>query len=129
MDGLTKLDTMAYIDRNELKAYPYDGEFYTTEIDTSAPLDEQEEYEVSLLKCKCDIQEESHARVNGFIKAVYAIYVSYDETKTIPVNRGDLFRGSVYGLLIKGKVEGVFPSQFGGFKCDVQADEIGGGDE
>lgn len=115
---------MAYFDRNELQEYPYDGEFYTTTIDTSRPLDEQVETEVVLLTCKCDIQEESHARVNGFIKAVYAIYVPYDETKQITINRGDLFRGSVYGLLIKGKVEGVFPSQFGGYKCDVQADEI-----
>lgn len=115
---------MAYYDKHELKEYPFDGEFYTTEIDTSAPLDEQEEYEVSILKCKCDIQEESHARVNGFIKAAYAIYVPYCEEKIVNINRGVLFRGWVYGLLVKGTVEGVFPSQFGGYKCSVQADEI-----
>lgn len=116
---------MAYFDRNELHEYPFDGVFYTTEIDTSKPLDEQTETEEVILECKCDVQEASHARVNGFIKAVYSVYVPFcKKCETIDVNRGTLFRCWVYGVLVKGKVEGVFPSQMGGYVCYVQADEI-----
>lgn len=125
-----------YIDRNELQEYPFEGEFYTTEIATKRydeqsqkwvpiPLDEQTETEVSILKTCCDITEASHARVNGFIKAMYSIFVPFcKKCQTIDVNRGVLFRAWQYGVLVKGKVEGVFPSQLGGYVCYVQADEI-----
>lgn len=117
---------MAYIDDNELQDYPFDGTFYTTTIDTTVELDEQTEVEEILLETKCDITEASHARVNGFLKAMYAIHVPFDKESEngIVVNRGDLFRAWMYGMLVKGKVEGVFPSQLGGFTCYVQADEI-----
>jgi hypothetical protein len=119
------MDVDNFIDDDELKDYPYDGFFYTTEIDNSLPLDEQEEVEVPILECKCDITEASHARVNGFIKAVYSIFVPFcPKCQTIVVNRGNLFRAWQHGVLIKGTVEGVFPSQLGGFVCYVQADEI-----
>lgn len=127
---------MAYIDRNELQEYPFEGEFYTTEMVTKRydeqtqqwiplPLDEQTEREVNILTTCCDITEASHARVNGFIKAMYSVFVPFCKVcQNIPVNRGDLFRAWQYGVLIKGKVEGVFPSQLGGYVCYVQADEI-----
>lgn len=113
-----------YVDDKELREYPFEGEFYTTTVDTSLPLDEQVATEVSILTTCCDVQEASHARVGGFIKAVYSIFVPFCKCEGIPVNRGDLFRCWVYGLLVKGRVEGVFPSQLGGFECYVQADEI-----
>lgn len=116
---------MAYIDRNDLQEYPFEGEFYTTEIDTDAPLDEQTEREVPILTTCCDITEASHARVNGFIKAMYSVFVPFcKKCQTVTVNRGDLFRADVYGVLVKGTVEGVFPSQLGGYVCYVQADEV-----
>ena len=114
-----------YTDKNELQEYPFEGVFYTTEMDTSLPLDEQTEIETIILKTCCDITEASHARVNGFIKAMYSVFVPFCKVcGKIPVNRGNLFRAWQYGVLIKGKVEGVFPSQLGGYVCYVQADEI-----
>jgi hypothetical protein len=35
-----------------------------------------------------------------------------------------MFRANMYGLLIEGKVEGVFPSQLGGFVAYVQANDV-----
>lgn len=116
---------MAYFNDNEIKEYPYRGEFYVTEIDTSKPLSEQTETETVILKTECDITEASHERVNGFLKAMYSVYVPYcPNCDTIVVNRGNLFRAWVSGLLVKGTVEGVFPSTLGGYVCYVQADEI-----
>lgn len=115
-----------YIDRDEIQEYPFTGTFYTTEIDTTKSLLEQEETEVVILETPCDITEASHSRVGDFIKAVYSIYVPFDKTeeKPISVERGHLFRASDYGVEISGKVEGVFPSQLGGFVAYVQANDI-----
>lgn len=116
---------MAYYDRDELQEYPYDGTFYYTETDESLPLDEQTVTEVVKLECKCDITEASHSRVSGFLKAMYSVFVPFcKECESIVVNRGDLFRAWQHGVLVKGKVEGVFPSQLGGYVCYVQADEV-----
>lgn len=120
---------MAYYDRNELQEYPFEGLFYTTEVDTSLPLDEQEVVEVEKLRVCCDITEASHSRVSGFLKAMYSVFVPFCKCCGIEINRGDLFRAWQYGVLIKGTVEGVFPSQLGGYVCYVQADEIGNKEE
>ena len=115
-----------HIDRDEIQEYPFDGVFYTSEIDRSLPLEEQVEREIVLLETKCDIQEASHSRVGEFIKAVYSIFVPFDKEAENPItiNRGVMFRANMYGLLIEGKVEGVFPSQLGGFEVYVQANDV-----
>lgn len=116
---------MAYFDSRGVQDYPFTGEFYTTTVDTTKDLDKQTETEVIKLRTKCDITEASHARVNGFLKAMYSVFVPFcPKCESIIINRGDLFRAWMYGLLVKGKVEGVFPSTLGGFVCYVQADEI-----
>ena len=64
----------------------------------------------------CDIQEESNFRATATAKAVYGVYVPFDsDTDIVPVQRGNMFRGYQYGLLVAGKVIGVFPSQLGTF--------------
>lgn len=114
------------LNRNEIEEYPFEGVFYTSEIDKTKPLEQQVEEEVVVLVTKCDIMEASHSRVGDFIKAVYSIYVPFDKTLVDPinVNRGLMFRANMYGLLIEGKVEGVFPSQLGGFVAYVQANDV-----
>lgn len=114
------------LNRNEIEEYPFEGVFYTSEIDKTKPLEQQVEEEVVVLVTKCDIMEASHARVGDFIKAVYSIYVPFDKTLVDPinVNRGIMFRANMYGLLIEGKVEGVFPFQLGGFVAYVQANDV-----
>lgn len=107
---------MAYIDRDELQDYPFTGVFYKSEYDDSLPLDEQVETEVVIAEVVCDIQEESNFRATATAKAVYGVYVPFDsETGVVPVQPGNMFRGSQYGLIVAGKVIGVFPSQLGTF--------------
>jgi len=107
---------MAYIDRDELQDYPFTGTFYTSESDDDKPLTEQEEERVVIAEVVCDIQEDSNARVSNTARAVYDVYVPFDsETDVVPVQRGNMFEGYQYGLLVAGRVIGVFPSQLGTF--------------
>lgn len=107
---------MAYIDRDELQDYPFTGKFYKSVIDKTKPLSQQVEEEVTIAEVVCDIQEESNFRATATAKAVYGIYVPFDsDTTEIPVQRGHMFKGEQYGLLVAGKVIGVFPSQLGTF--------------
>lgn len=108
---------MAYIDRDELQDYPFTGTFYKSVIDKTNPLTQQVEEEVVIAEVVCDIQEESNFRATATAKAVYGVYVPFDsETDEVPVQRGHMFRGYQYGLLVAGKVIGVFPSQLGTFE-------------
>ena len=108
---------MAYIDRDELVDFPFTGVFYTCKKDKNKPLTQQKEEEVVVCTVQCDIQEESNFRATATAKAVYGIYVPFDgDTGVIPVQRGMMFRGEQYGLLVKGNVIGVFPSQLGTFE-------------
>ena len=106
---------MAYSDRDELQDYPFTGTFYRAVKDTSsllAPVTEEVVAEVV-----CDIQEESNFRATQTSKAVYGVYVPFDgDEDVVPVQRGMMFRGYQYGLLVAGKVIGVFPSQLGTFE-------------
>ena len=106
---------MAYIDRDELKDYPFTGTFYRAVKDTSsllAPVTEEVVAEVV-----CDIQEDANFRATQTSKAVYGVYVPFDgDEDFVPVQRGMMFRGYQYGLLVAGKVIGVFPSQLGTFE-------------
>lgn len=107
---------MAYIDKNELQDYPFTGVFYKSVIDKTKPLSQQVEEEVIIAEVVCDIQEGANFRATVTSKAVYEIYVPFDSDEgVVPVQRGNMFRGSQYGLVVAGKVIGVFPSQLGTF--------------
>ena len=103
---------MAHIDMDELQEYPFTGEFYKSEINRTKPLTEQKENEVIIAEVECDIQEDKNSRVNATAKATFEVYVPFDGDE-IPVEVGHMFRGTQYGLLVAGKVIGVFPSQVG----------------
>lgn len=108
---------MAYIDKDELQDYPFDGTFYKYNTDKTLPPSQQVAQEVIICNVKCDIQEGANNRSSTTVKAVYEIYVPFDsEANSVPVQRGDLFRGYQYGLLVAGRVIGVFPSQIGTFE-------------
>lgn len=105
---------MAYIDKDELQDYPFEGEFYRSVNNPSSLLNPQTEEIIA--KVVCDIQEDANFRATATAKAVYAVYVPFDsDTDVVPVQRGNMFRGYQYGLLVAGKVIGVFPSQLGTF--------------
>lgn len=103
---------MAHIDMNELQEYPFTGEFYKSTIDTTKPLTDRKEVKVVIAQVVCDIQEDKNSRVNATAKTTYEVYVPFDGDE-IPVEVGHMFSGTQYGLLVAGKVIGVFPSQVG----------------
>lgn len=114
-----------YIDRNRLDLYPYWGTFYRIGVDDSLPLDEQIEQEYIVFETQCDVTESSHSWSNNFIWAKYAIYFPYEKGKDeIAVRLGDLFKADVHGLLVNGKVVGVFPTQLDGVTVYIQDTDI-----
>jgi hypothetical protein len=114
-----------FIDRNKLQLYPYEGQFYRISIDESKPLNQQVEERIVVFVTSCDITESSHSWSNNFIWAKYAIYFPYDRNvDMIAVRLGDLFEANVNGLIVDGKVVGVFPSQLGGVTVYIQDTDV-----
>lgn len=105
------------LDRNIVQEYPFEGTFFRIGIDESKDLIEQEEEEIIILETECDIQESTSNVTSGNISATFDIYFPFDKEKGIMVRRGDNFRGTMFGMPVNGKIDGVFPSQLGG--CQV----------
>lgn len=113
-----------YIDRNGSTEYPFEGVFYTVRIDESLPLDQQEEKKVIVLRTKCDIQESQKSESGGNIAAAFNIFFPFDKNKGIPVTRGMIFEGNMYGLTVNGVVIGIFPTQAGGCVCYISDKDV-----
>jgi hypothetical protein len=110
-----------YIDREILQEYPFEGEFYRTEITDSPNLVERVEQEIVTLTTPCDIQQANSSTKTNFISATYTIYIPFDkDIEKVTIRRGDLFRADMYGLMVDGKVIGVFPTQLGGITVYVE---------
>lgn len=102
------------IDRNIMQEYPFDGVFYTKGIDESKPLDEQEEEDIVILETKCDIQG-AQTEDTGVISNAYNVYFPFDKNIGVSIKKGNLFKGSMYGVSIKDAVVvDVIPTQLGG---------------
>lgn len=108
-----------YIDTNEISEYPFFGEFYRVVEDVNAPLIEQHEKEVVVLRTPCDIIEGGSKR-GQFITASFSIYFPFEDN--VDVRRGDFFRGELYSMQVNGRVIGVFPTQLKG--CVVYIDDL-----
>lgn len=115
---------MSYIDRDELQVAPFTGEFYTSEIDETLPLDEQVEVKRTICTVSCDIQQDGHARHGTSLESVYRVDVPFENDEEIHVERGNLFSAVQYGRTISGKVVGVFASQLGGWFAYVETMEV-----
>lgn len=114
-----------YIEHDRLQNYPYFGQFYRIGIDDSLPLDEQIEERIIVFETECDIIESSHSWSRNFIWAKYAVYFPFDKSEDeIEVRLGDLFEANIHGLVVNGKVVGVFPSQLGGVTVYVQDTDV-----
>lgn len=114
-----------YIEHDRLQNYPYFGQFYRIGIDDSLPLDEQIEERIIVFETECDITESSHSWSRNFIWAKYAVYFPFDKSEDeIDVRLGDLFESNIHGLVVNGKVVGVFPSQLGGVTVYVQDTDV-----
>lgn len=117
---------MAYIDR-DIQEYPYHGGFYYYTVDTSLPLDQQVETEVTVLETECDIQEAGSNVTGGITNASFSIYFPFDPSGRMPVRRGHKFRGEMYGMAVDGEVIGVFPTQLGGCVAYLKDKDTGDG--
>lgn len=115
-----------YIDHNNsMSDYPYFCQFYRIGVDDSKPLDEQFEEKIIVFETECDITESSHSWSRNFIWAKYAVYFPYDkERDVIEVRLGDLFEADINGLIVNGKVVGVFPTQLNGVTVYVQDTDV-----
>lgn len=101
-----------YTDHFGTQEYPFDGMFYRVGVDESLPLDQREETEISIFSTSFDMAEGASLSTETF-----SIYFPFDEyNDTIVIAEGNLFKGSIYGASIKGRVLGIYPSQLGGCK-------------
>lgn len=103
-----------YIDHNILEQYPFEnGVFYTIGIDDSKPLDEQVEEEIPFFTTRFDISEGSNLNTDTFT----IFFPFYKDLESIEIKEGDLFKGNTYGMMQRGRVIGIYPSQLDG--CTV----------
>lgn len=110
-----------YIDRNIISEYPYNGQFYRTSVDESLPLNKRKEIRDVFFTTPCDVMKSGHTWSKDFIWAKYAVYFPFDKDKDeVKVKIGDMFECDVYGLIVNGKVIGVFPSEMGGVLVYIQ---------
>lgn len=107
---------------NGFKEYPYEGKFSRSFIDESKPLDERVEEFIEILSTECDIQEASHTGSGNFIKAAFEVY--FPINGNINVRNGDKFEGEIEGLVVNGRVIGVFPTQLKGCGCYIDDTDV-----
>ena len=103
-----------YHDHHGTVEYPFYAVFYHLGVDESKPLDEQVEERIVSLESECDISEQDGNLNNDKI----AVHIPFDATggNTIGVKLGESVEITSYGLVQKGRVLGIFPSQLGGIK-------------
>ena len=86
---------------------------------------EQIEEEKEIFVTPCDIVEGGHSRSRTFMSADWEVNFPFDkDVEPIVVKRGDTFSGEMYGVLIQGKVMGVFPTQMGGCVAYIEDLEV-----
>ena len=102
-----------YSDHFGTEEYPYTATFYHLGVDDSKPLKEQVEEKIISLVSRCDISD-SDTGLNG---DKLTLFFPLDITKDkINFSLGESVEVESYGIVQKGRVNGVFPSQLGGVK-------------
>lgn len=101
-----------YIDYN-LNEYPFYAIFYNIGVDESKPLDQQVEEKIISFETQCDVDDKN----NGLNNDIITLYFPFDaNNEEIQIRLGDTMEVDTYGILQKGRVLGVRPSQLGGVK-------------
>lgn len=101
-----------YIDYN-LDEYPFYAIFYNIGVDESKPLDQQVEEKIISFETQCDVDDKN----NGLNNDIITLYFPFDaNNEEIKIRLGDTMEVETYGILQKGRVLGVRPSQLGGVK-------------
>jgi hypothetical protein len=103
-----------YIDHHGTEEYPFYATFYHLGVDESKPLDEQVEEKIVSFESKCDISDQD----TGLNNDKLTLFFPFDATdgNTIGIKLGESVEVESYGLVQRGRVLGVFPSQLGGMK-------------
>lgn len=100
------------IDYN-LNEYPFYAIFYNIGVDESKPLDQQVEEKIISFETQCDVDDKN----NGLNNDIITLYFPFDaNNEEIKIRLGDTMEVDTYGILQKGRVLGVRPSQLGGVK-------------
>lgn len=102
-----------YIDHYGTKEYPFYATFFHVDVDKTKPLDKQKEEKIISFESICDISDQETGLNNDKI----TLFLPFDpEAGSIEVKLGETVEVESYGLIQKGRVLGVFPSQLGGIK-------------
>ena len=109
-----------YFDRNAIQEYPHNAVFTRTVEKEGASYLEPQEETITVLETVCDVMEAGHAQNGSFVSADYALYFPFDKEDGVIVRAGDIASVDMYGIEVKGKVLGVFPSQLGGVKVYLE---------
>ena len=102
-----------YIDHHGTEEYPFHATFYHLAVDESKPLDQQVEEKIVSFETACDVDDQN----TGINNELITLYFPFDATEgTINIILGETMEVETYGLIQKGRVLGVRPSQLGGVK-------------
>lgn len=103
-----------YHDYNGTLEYPFYATFFHLGVDESKPLDEQVEEKIVSFESKCDVSDQDSGLNNDKISLFIPFNIK--DEGTIKVQLGESVEVETFGLIQKGRVLGVFPSQLGGIK-------------
>lgn len=102
-----------YTDHHGTEEYPFYATFYHLGIDKTKPLNQQKEEKIVSFESVCDISDQDTGLNNDKI----TVFIPFDAYEgNIEIKLGEIMEVESYGLIQKGRVLGVFPSQLGGIK-------------
>ena len=102
-----------FTDHHGTEEYPFTATFYHLVVDESKPLNQQVEEKIVSFITKCDVDDKN----TGLNNELITLYFPFDATsEKIKVVLGETMEVETYGLVQKGRVLGVRPSQLGGVK-------------
>lgn len=102
-----------YTDHHGTEEYPYYATFFSVGVDKTKPLDKQKEEKIISFESICDISDQETGLNNDKI-TIFIPFDAYDGN--LEIKLGESVEIESYGLIQKGRVLGVFPSQLGGIK-------------
>lgn len=93
--------------------YPFHATFYHLGVDESKPLDQQVEEKIVSFETECDINSQEM----GLNSDKITLFIPFQtQTDNITITLGETVDIESYGLVQRGRVLGIFPSQLGGLK-------------
>ena len=100
-----------YTNHQGTDEYPFYATFYHLGIDESKPLDQQFEEKIISFETRCDVSDRNNSISNDTITMFFPLNADYDK---VQISIGETVEVDTYGLVQKGRVLGVYPSQLGG---------------